>query len=81
MDTRSRMWGGCDARDDSIKQFSIQIHTVHIFNMDICRVGLYTELFHAIIHTLFPCFLLTCFPTSYYKREFSNTNFEIGKPC
>jgi len=28
----------------------------------ICRVELCTELFYAIIPTLFPCFLLTCYP-------------------
>jgi len=28
----------------------------------ICRVGLYTELFYAIIPTLFLCFLLICYP-------------------
>jgi len=33
---------------------------LHIF--PICRVGLYTELFYAIIHTLFLCFLLICYP-------------------
>ena len=33
--------------------------TVHIFKCGkICRVGLYTELFRAIIPTLFLCFLL-----------------------
>ena len=28
----------------------------------ICRVELYTELFYASIPTLFPCFLLICYP-------------------
>ena len=28
----------------------------------ICRVGLHNELFDAIIPTLFPCFLLFCYP-------------------
>jgi len=28
----------------------------------ICRVGLYTELFYAIIPTLFLCILLICYP-------------------
>ena len=36
--------------------------TLHIFNSGkMCRVGLCTELFYAIIPTLFPCFLLTLF--------------------
>ena len=43
-------------RDDSIKQFSNN-PTLHIFNSGkICRVELCTELFYAIIPTLFLCF-------------------------
>ena len=40
-------------------QISIQPHnpTLHIF-----RVGLYTERINVIIPTLFPCFLLICYP-------------------
>jgi len=52
---------GEQGKDDSIKQFSIQPH-LHIFNGGkICRVKLCTELFYAIIHNLFPCFLLICY--------------------
>ena len=37
--------------------------TLHMFNVErICKVGLHTELFYAIIPTLFPCFLLIYYP-------------------
>jgi len=43
------------SRDDSIKQFS-NTPTLHIYNSGkICRVELCTELFYAIIPTLFLC--------------------------
>ena len=63
--TRSGEKGG----GDSIKQFSIQLsldiffHHTHIMERGVCR-GLYTELFHAIIPTLFPYYLSFCTPTS-----------------
>ena len=57
-----------EGRDESLKQFSTQLHPIYIFIdaycifslFNICRVGLYTELFYAILPTLFLCFLLIC---------------------
>ena len=49
-------------RDDSIKQFSIQPHPTYLPTSKICRAKLCTELFYAIISTLFLCFLLICYP-------------------
>ena len=40
-----------------IKLPSIQPHPTYLPTSKICRVGLYTELFYAIIPTLVPCFL------------------------
>ena len=37
-------------------------HPTYLFMLKMCRVGLYTELFYAIIPTLLPCFLLICYP-------------------
>jgi len=51
-------------RDDSTKEFTTQptLHTpTYLFMLKICRVGLYTELFYAIINTLFPCFFMFFF--------------------
>ena len=49
-------------RDDSINS-SVYNPTLHILNSEkICRVELCTELFYAIISTLFPCFLRICYP-------------------
>jgi len=50
-----------ETRYDSIKLFSIQPYPTYFPTLKICRVGLYTELFYAIIPTLFPCFLLICY--------------------
>jgi len=45
-----------------MKQFSNN-PTLHIFNSGkICRVELCTELFYAIVPTLFICFFLICYP-------------------
>ena len=44
---------GKQGRDDSIKQFSTQLH-LHIFML--LEVGLYTELFYAISLPGFPTF-------------------------
>ena len=50
-------------RDDSIKQFSAQPHPTYLSTLKICTwVELCTELFHAIIPTLFLWFLLICHP-------------------
>jgi len=38
------------------------LRLIYHSTLKICRVELYTELFYAIIPTLFPCFLLICFP-------------------
>ena len=43
-------------------EFSIQPHPTYLSTLKICRVGLCTELFYAIIPTLFLCFLLICYP-------------------
>ena len=40
--------------------------TRYLFTLMICRVGLYTKLFYAIIPPLFLCFCLTAIPTSCY---------------
>ena len=46
---------------------SVHNPTLHIFNSGkICRVELCTELFYAIIPTLFVCFLLICYPYSFF---------------
>ena len=44
------------------KRFSIQPHPTYRSTLKICRVELYTELFHAVHPTLFLCFLLICYP-------------------
>ena len=47
---------GKQSRDESKnKQFSIQPHPIHLSTLKICRVELCTELFYAIIPTLFLC--------------------------
>ena len=43
-------------------QFCIQPHPTYLPKLQICRVGLYTERFDAVIPTLFLCFLLICYP-------------------
>ena len=58
---RGRDSKSAKSRDDSIKLFSTQLHPKH-FNVEICRVGLYTELFYAIVPALFLRFLLICYP-------------------
>jgi len=45
-----------------MKQFSIQPHPTYLPASNICRVELCTELFYAIIPTLFLYFLLICYP-------------------
>ena len=60
-DSRSTK-AGKQGSGDSIKQFSTQLCPVHTFIVEICRVGLYAELFYAIIPTLFSCFMPMCYP-------------------
>jgi len=58
----SRSAKSIETRYDSIKQFSIQHRPTYLSMLKICRVGLCTELFCAIIPTLFLCFLLISYP-------------------
>jgi len=53
-------------RDDSIKEFSTQLHSTYLWCGKIWRVRLYTELFYAIIPTLFLAFCWSAIPTSCY---------------
>ena len=46
-------------RDDSIKQFSMQLYPTSLSTSKICRVELCTELFYAIIPT--SCYILMFF--------------------
>ena len=45
---------------------NVHPHPTYLSTSKICRVELCTELFYAIIPTLFLCFLLICYPTSCY---------------
>ena len=56
-------------------EFTTQLHPTYLWCGKICRVGLYTELFYAIIPTLFLCFLLICCP--YILLHFNHTFIEL----
>ena len=72
---------GKQGRDDSIKHFRTQLHLIHIYSLlKICRVGVYTELFYAIIPTLFPCFLLICYPYISYMFMFLSLVLNLIRP-
>jgi len=55
---------GKRGRDDSIsiQPYPTYLYPIYLSTLRICKVGLYTELFYAIVSTLFPCFLLICYP-------------------
>ena len=68
----------------TIQPYSIQPHPTYLSTSKICRVELCTELFYAIIPTLFLCFLLICYPyifNAFYSGSCSRCMLELKFAC